>query len=172
MSINSRSQPTRKQTLSLSLRINIIKTILLSLKLQYLGHLMWRTDSSEKTLRLGKIEGRRRRGQQRMIVWHQWLNGHELEQALGVGDGQEDWRAAIHGVTKSWTWLSDCTDWCLYRSENWTVNCGRWTHMMPLWDVLHKRVSLGISALMDFQTSTIKVWKIWLYSLLLTTFYG
>ena len=56
------------------------------LKLQYFGHLMWRTDSFEKTLMLGKIEGRRRRGQQRMIGWHHWFNGHEILQAPGVGD--------------------------------------------------------------------------------------
>ena len=56
-------------------------------KPHYFGHLMWRPDSFEKTLMLGKIEGRRRKGQQRMR-WHHWLNGHEFEQASGVGDGQ------------------------------------------------------------------------------------
>ena len=60
---------------------------MLKLKLQYFGHLIRRTDSLEKTLMLGKIEGRRRRGRQRMR-WHHRLNGHEFEQALGVGDGQ------------------------------------------------------------------------------------
>ena len=61
----------------------------LMLKLQYFGHLMWRADSLEKTLILGKIEGGRRRGQQReMVGWHHWLNGHEFEQAPGVGEGQ------------------------------------------------------------------------------------
>ena len=54
-----------------------------------------------KILKLGKIEGRRRRGQQG-IRWHQWLDRHEFEQALGVGDGQEAWRATVHGVAKSW----------------------------------------------------------------------
>ena len=57
---------------------------MLKLMLQYFGHLMQRTDSMEKTLMLRKIEGRRRRGQQRM----RWLDGHEFEQALGVGEGQ------------------------------------------------------------------------------------
>ena len=60
------------------------------LKLQYFGHLIWRTDSFEKTLMLGKIEGRRRRGWQR-VRWlrlHPWFDGHEFEQALGIGDGQ------------------------------------------------------------------------------------
>ena len=61
----------------------------LMLKLQYSGHLMWRTDSLEKTLMLGKSEGKRRRGKQdEMAGWHHWLNGHEFEQAPGVGDGQ------------------------------------------------------------------------------------
>ena len=75
------------------------------LKLQYFGHLMQRTDSLEKTLMLGKIEGRRRRGRQRM----RWLdslirlNGHESEQAPGDSGDREAWRAAVHGVTKSQT---------------------------------------------------------------------
>ena len=61
----------------------------LMLKPQYFGHLMRRTDSLEKTLILGKIEGGRRRGRQdEMVEWHQRLYGHEFEQALGVGDGQ------------------------------------------------------------------------------------
>ena len=59
------------------------------LRLQYSGHLMGRTDSLEKTLKLGKIEVRRRRGQQDETVgWHHQLDGHEFEQALGDGDGQ------------------------------------------------------------------------------------
>ena len=67
-----------------------LEELMLKLKLQYFGHLMQRTDSLEKTLMLGKIEGRRRRGQQRMemVGWHHWLGGHEFEQALGISDGQ------------------------------------------------------------------------------------
>ena len=62
---------------------------MLKLKFQYFGHLMRRTDSFEKTLMLGKIEGRRRRGQKdEMVRWHHQLDGHEFEQAPGVGDGQ------------------------------------------------------------------------------------
>ena len=62
---------------------------MLKLKHQYFGHLMQRTDLLEKTLMLGKIEGRRRRGRQdEMVGWHHLLNGHVSEQALGVGDGQ------------------------------------------------------------------------------------
>ena len=61
-----------------------LERLMLKLKLQYFGHLMQRTDSLEKTLMMGKIEGRRRRGQQRM----RWLDGHEFEQALGIGERQ------------------------------------------------------------------------------------
>ena len=80
----------------------------MKLKLQSFGHLMRRADSLEKTLMLGKIEGRRRRGQQRM----RWLDGitdsmGEFEQTLGDGEDREAWCAAVHGVTKSQTRLSD-----------------------------------------------------------------
>ena len=87
-----------------------LEGLMLKLKLQYFGHLMWRTDSLEKTLMLGKIEGRKRRGWLRM----RWLDGHEFEKAPGVGYGlvmdREAWRAAVHGVAKSWTWLSVWTE--------------------------------------------------------------
>ena len=82
---------------------------MLKLKLQYLGHLMPRADSFEKTLMLGKIEGRRSRGQQRMI----WLDSITDSIDMSLGELQElvmdrkAWRAAIHGATKSQTRLSD-----------------------------------------------------------------
>ena len=66
-----------------------LEGLMLKLKLQYFGHLMRRTDSFEKTLNLGKIEGRRRGRQDEMVGWHHRLNGYEFEQTLGVSDGQE-----------------------------------------------------------------------------------
>ena len=83
---------SRRSNQSIQKEINLeysLEGLMLKLKLQFFVHLMRRTDSLEKTLMLGKIEGRRRGQRQDVIVeWHHWLNGHEFEQALGVGDGQ------------------------------------------------------------------------------------
>ena len=80
----------------------------LKLKLQYFGHLMQRADSLQKTLMLGKIEGRRRGAKKgEMVGWHPWLNGCEFEQTPGVSEGQGSWCAAVHGIAKSQIQLSN-----------------------------------------------------------------
>ena len=103
-----------------------LEGMMLKLNLQYFGHLIWRADSLEKTLMLGGIGGRRKRGWQRT----RWLDGITDLMDMSLGELRElvidraAWRAAIHGVVKSWTQLSDCTalNWTetrLYLSNPW-----------------------------------------------------
>ena len=136
--------------------------LMLKLKLQYFGHLMWRADSFEKTLTLGKIEGRRRRGRQdEMVGWHHQLNGHGFGWTLGVGDGQggleccSSWGHKESDTTEQLNWtehsnlLKKVYAFVIYFSTSGIIYVQIYARLLCPSDFPGKNIGVGCPALLQ-----------------------